>query len=128
MEHNKDIEENKDLAAFSYLWIMSVVVYLSKRKSPFVAFHAKQAMVLFALSIPVWFIPRIGQYLEMFILGFSVMGFISAVQGEWKVLPIIGSFIVSPRKKKHEEAVSGERLAASNQQSPNPNNNDDPFA
>jgi len=87
----RDVEENKDLAAFSYVWIMSVFVYISKRQSPFVAFHAKQGMVLFLFSILFWFIPGIWRFLELIVLGGAILGFLAAAQGQWKEVPIIGS-------------------------------------
>ncbi|NOS67126.1 MAG: hypothetical protein HOO67_02055 [Candidatus Peribacteraceae bacterium] len=85
-----DIEQNKDIAAFSYLWIMSVVVYFLKRKSPFVRFHAKQAMVLFLLSVIFLFIPIVSKILELGVLALMVLGFINAAQGHKKDIPIIG--------------------------------------
>jgi len=88
----RDIEENKDLAAFSYLWIMSVIVYFLRKDSPFVRFHSKQAMVLFALTIPVWLIPiaLIERFLELMILAGMIIGFLGAAQGQWKDVPFIG--------------------------------------
>lgn len=88
----RDIEENKDLAAFSYLWIMSVIVYFLKRESPFVRFHSRQAMILFALTIPVWLIPiaLIERFLELMILAGMIIGFLGAAQGQWKDVPFIG--------------------------------------
>ena len=85
-----DIEQNKDIAAFSYLWIMSVVVFFLKRKSPFAVFHAKQAMILFGLSIVVLFIPVVSKILELGVLALMVLGFINAAQGLKKDVPIIG--------------------------------------
>lgn len=86
----RDVEENKDLAALSYGWILAIVVYYLKRDSPFVRFHAKQGIVLFILSIPIWLIPMVGQYIELLILALCVIGFLNAAQGQWKELPIIG--------------------------------------
>lgn len=85
-----DIEQNKDIAAFSYLWIMSVVVYFLRRKSPFVRFHARQAIVLFILSMAVFFVPVISKLLELGVLALMVLGFINAAQGQRKDVPIIG--------------------------------------
>ncbi|MBI3336516.1 hypothetical protein HYZ98_03040 [Candidatus Peregrinibacteria bacterium] len=93
---NDDVEKNKDVAAFSYVWVMSVIVYLVRRDSAFVRFHATQAMILFVLSIPIWFIPYIGRYLELLILAAAVLGFMAAAQGEWKKLPLVGRFSVKP--------------------------------
>jgi uncharacterized membrane protein len=86
----QDIEQNKDIAAFSYLWIMSVVVFFLRRKSPFVRFHAKQAMVLFGLSLLVLLIPILNRLLELFILGLMGYGFLNAAQGLQKDIPIVG--------------------------------------
>ena len=86
-----DAQENRDIAALSYVWILSVVVYFSKKESAFVRFHAKQGMVLFGLSIAVWFIPVLGRFLELVVLALAVLGFLAAAQGQWKELPLIGA-------------------------------------
>lgn len=86
----RDIEQNKDIAAFSYLWVMSIIVYFLRRNSPFVRFHAAQGIVLFILSILVLFVPVINRILQLFVLGLMVYGFINAAQGLRKDVPIIG--------------------------------------
>jgi uncharacterized membrane protein len=86
----KDLANSKDLAAISYVWILSAVVYATRRDSPFVRFHAKQGMALFSLSILAWFIPYLGKPLELCLLALAVMGFAAAAQGHWKDLPLIG--------------------------------------
>jgi uncharacterized membrane protein len=88
--HQQDVEKNKDLAAFSYVWVMSVFIFIMKKDSPFIRFHAQQAMVLFALSVVVWFIPVVGQLLELLVLAGMVLGFLSAAQGQWRDVPLIG--------------------------------------
>ncbi len=85
-----DIHENKDLAAISYVWILAVVIYITKRQSPFVNFHAKQALILFALSLIVGMFGVLGNILLLVILGLSVLGFLNAAQGLKKDLPFIG--------------------------------------
>jgi len=87
-----DIEENKDIAAFSYLWVMSVFVYFLKKDSPFIRFHSKQAMILFGLSVVIWLIPIsiIARPLELVILAGMVIGFLNAAQGKKKDVPIVG--------------------------------------
>ncbi|OGJ58438.1 hypothetical protein A2635_02295 [Candidatus Peribacteria bacterium RIFCSPHIGHO2_01_FULL_51_9] len=105
--NTSDVQENKDLAAFSYLWVMSVFVYLAKKDSPFVRFHALQGMTLFALSVVVWFVPLIGRFLELIVLALAVIGFIGAVQGQWKELPVIGSFAHGKGWKKSREEFRG---------------------
>jgi uncharacterized membrane protein len=79
---NQDVEKNKDLAAFSYVYVMSVVLYVLKGKeSPFIRYHSRQAMILFVLAIIVWFVPVIGSFLELVLLGAMVYGFFNAAQG-----------------------------------------------
>ena len=102
MGAENDIEKNKDIAAFSYLWVMSVIVYFLRRQSPFVKFHSKQAMVLFALSIIVWFVPFINRILELIVLAGMVLGFVSAAQGQWRDVPLVGP--VSRREMSLREA------------------------
>jgi uncharacterized membrane protein len=75
-----DVEENKDLAALSYAWIMAVVLLLFKKHSPFVHFHAKQGTVLFILSVIVWFIPYANRGLELLVFLLMV----------WTELPFVG--------------------------------------
>lgn len=86
----EDAQKNRDIAAVGYIWILSVVVYFSRKDSPFVRFHAKQGMVLFALSIIVWVIPIVGRFLELIVLALAVLGFLGAAQGQWKEVPLIG--------------------------------------
>lgn len=85
-----DVEENKDMAALSYVWILSLIVFVTRRHSPFVRFHAKQGIVLFVLSILFWAVPFVGRLLELVILGFCAFGFIAAAQGQRKELPFVG--------------------------------------
>ncbi len=98
-----DVEENKDIAAFSYLWVMSVIVYFLKKDSPFVRFHSTQAMILFAASIVIWMIPIgiVAKALELVILAGMVMGFLNAVQGQRRDVPFVGP--LSRREKGFRE-------------------------
>ncbi len=89
-EEQRDIAENKDIAAFGYLWIMSVFVYFLRRNSPFVKFHSKQAMVLFVISIVVWFIPYLNRPLELIRAGVHGLRIHFCRAGEKKDVPIVG--------------------------------------
>ncbi len=86
-----DVEVNKDMAALSYVWILSLIVFYTKRQSPFVSFHAKQGIVLFILSIAFWFIPVVGKLLELAVLALCAMGFVAAAQGHWKDQLFVGA-------------------------------------
>lgn len=85
-----DIEKNKDVAAMSYLWILSIVVLYARKDSPFIQYHAKQGMWLFLVSIPVWIIPGIGHYLEFIVLAGMIIGFLNAAQGKFHDVPVVG--------------------------------------
>jgi uncharacterized membrane protein len=89
-DREKDIRLNKDIAAVSYLWVMALLIYIARKDSPFVQYHSKQALVLFAISIPLWFIPGLGQFFELFLLAGGVMGFLNAFQGRYSDVPIAG--------------------------------------
>ncbi len=86
----KDVAENKDLAALSYLWVASVIVLFAKRDSPFVQFHAKQGTVLFVASLVVWAMPFVDMLAEVLVFALCIMGFLHAAQGTWRDVPIIG--------------------------------------
>ncbi len=89
-EEKTDVERNKDVAAASYLWILSLVVLYKRRDSPFIQHHSKQGAWLFVLSILLWMIPGIGHLLEFFVLGGMIIGFLNAAQGRYHDLPLIG--------------------------------------
>lgn len=85
----KDVEENKILAAISYLWLMSLIMLLVKKDSEFVQFHAKQGLILFIISVILWFIPGIGWLLNVIVFIFIVIGFLKALAGEKWELPLL---------------------------------------
>lgn len=86
----KDVEMNKDLAALSYAWVLSVFMLLYRRHSPFTRFHARQGTVLFVLSILFWFVPApFDRALLLLVLAGCVAGFVSAAQGQWRELPFV---------------------------------------
>ncbi len=86
-----DIAKNKDLAALSYFWILSLVVYWAKRDSPFVRFHARQGVTLFILSLVFAFIPVVRQVLELLVLLACAAGFVNAAQGKQNDLPLVAA-------------------------------------
>ncbi len=86
----RDVRENKDIAAFSYIWIMSVVILVARKESAFVRFHAKQGTALFLISIFLPFIPFIGKLLMLVVVAGMLIGFINAAQGKKADVPLIG--------------------------------------
>lgn len=94
-ESNRDIEDNKILAAVGYVWILCLVPLFLKRNSRFAQFHAKQGLVLFIIEIVGWlifWIPLIGWLLFVVVIIFAVMGISSALQGRWWEMPILGKY------------------------------------
>jgi uncharacterized membrane protein len=85
-----DIRVNKDIAAFSYVWIMSVAVFAMRRESKFAQYHSKQAIILFVASIVVWLVPFVGHFLIYLIVAGMLMGFINAAQGKYADVPVAG--------------------------------------
>jgi uncharacterized membrane protein len=86
----KDVADNKDLAALSYVWVLSLVVLFAKRDSAFVQFHARQGAVLFGISLVAWAMPFVGKLAELLVLALCIVGFLHAAQSEWKEVPIVG--------------------------------------
>ena len=87
---HKDIEDNKVLAAISYLWILWLVPFLVKKDSAFAMAHAKQGLVLFIIEIAgllVFWIPFIGWLLWLAVVIAAIIAFIKALQGEYCEIP-----------------------------------------
>lgn len=89
-DDQRDIRMNKDVAAFSYVWIMSVLIYASRKDSKFIRYHSKQGVVLFIFSIIFGLIPLVGKYLLFLTVAGMLLGFVHAAQGEYADVPIAG--------------------------------------
>ncbi|MDD5043867.1 MAG: DUF4870 domain-containing protein [Patescibacteria group bacterium] len=96
---NKDIEDNKVLAAIGYIWILFLIPLLAKKDSPFCQFHGKQGMVLFVawvFLVMVGWIPFLGWLIAIFgsfiLVIFSLVGLIKALTGESWELPFLGQY------------------------------------
>ena len=94
----KDINDNKVMAALSYIGILVLVPLIASKESRFAKFHANQGVILLAIEVAAYllsYIPviRIVAYaVELLTLVFSIIGIINAVKGEAKELPYIGHF------------------------------------
>lgn len=96
---SKDVEENKVLAAIGYLGILFLVPMLAAKESPYAQYHAKQAANLFILGAGASLVSGIIPILGWFILApivsigwlvLSIIGFVNALNGETKKLPLVG--------------------------------------
>lgn len=88
-DEQKDIRLHKDVAAFSYIWVMSVVVFFARKDSKFARYHSKQGLVLSLASI-VWLVPGVGHFLMIFVVAGMVLGFLHAAQGQYSDVPLAG--------------------------------------
>lgn len=98
----KDIEENKIIAAISYLGVLAFVPLLLKKDSAFAQHHGRQGLALFFVWI-AWgiigfvfsLIPSFGALISLGYLALVVVmavGFSKAWKGELWQLPIIGEY------------------------------------
>jgi uncharacterized membrane protein len=93
MFDKKDIEENKFIAAFSYIGILFLIPLLAKKDSKFCQEHAKQGLILFLVwiigSFVFWF-PLIGWALGLAVLLANIVAFVKALSGEFWEIPVLG--------------------------------------
>ncbi|MEL1244505.1 hypothetical protein AAEO56_09550 [Flavobacterium sp. DGU11] len=92
-------EQGKSNAIISYLTIIGAIIAMiqnSEKKNPFASFHIRQALgvelTFFALGYPVgsfdnWTV-TMAFYIFFFVLW--AFGFVTALQGEYGVIPILG--------------------------------------
>ncbi len=99
----KDVDENKVLAAISYLGILVLIPLLVKKDSRFVREHAKQGLALFIAEIILWlvdlifgWIPVLGfiitvlVWITLVVIGIvSLIGLIYALMGKFWKIPFI---------------------------------------
>lgn len=90
---DKDIEENKLVAALSYLGILFLVPLLVKRESPFCQFHAKQGLVFCIIFFVGWIlfmIPVLGWLAWLAVVILDIVALVKTLSGERWEVPIIG--------------------------------------
>ncbi len=90
--NDADVEQNKAIAALSYVWILFLIPLLGKRDSEFAQFHAKQGLILFIIEIVAslffWF-PFFGQLLMLALVVISIIGIVKTLNGEWWKIPYL---------------------------------------
>lgn len=100
----KDIENNKIVAALSYLGILVFIPLFLARKSAFAQEHAKQGLILLAVHIigmAVFWIPLIGQVLWIIVVIANIIALVKCLMGEFWEIPVIGEW----RKKINLEKL-----------------------
>jgi len=96
---DKDIEENKVIAAIGYIGILCLIPLLGKKESKFAQFHGKQGLVLFISWIIVWIvgvIPFLGWILAFLgsiaLLILSILGIVQALSGKYWKIPFLAQY------------------------------------
>jgi uncharacterized membrane protein len=100
----KDIQDNKFIAALSYINILVLIPLFLARKSAFAQEHAKQGLVIFIVSIIGWvvfWIPLLGWLLALIIAIGAIVAFVKCLMGEFWEIPVLGVW----RKKIHLEKL-----------------------
>jgi len=95
----KDVDDNKLIAALSYVGILCLIPLLAKKDSKFAQENGKQGLVLFIAWIAIvvigW-IPILGWLVGFFgsiaLLIVSLIAFIKALMGEFWEIPVLGSY------------------------------------
>ena len=95
------IQEGKNIAIVSYLTIIGTLIAIfmnHEKKNPFAAFHIRQALGIFLTFFALGYF--IG-YFDSWMITFAfwsfifilwLYGFVTALQGEMKPVPLIGNF------------------------------------
>jgi uncharacterized membrane protein len=87
--------EDKTAAVVSYLtllgWILAYLIY-GKNKTEFGAFHLRQSLGLHLTILLLLLFGIVGRILIVLVFIFLIIGFIYAIQGEKKTVPLIGDF------------------------------------
>lgn len=100
----KDVQDNKLVAALSYLGILVFIPLFLARKSAFAQEHAKQGILLLAVHILgmfVYWIPLIGQLAWVVVVIINIIALVKCLMGEFWEIPVIGEW----RKKIHLEKL-----------------------
>ena len=96
-------QKNILMAVFAYMGPLIIVSYIIGREDPFVKFHIKQGLVLFAIEAALWVLSSffwmifyqfwmIWQIINLAIFILAIVGIINAAQGKEKELPLVGSY------------------------------------
>lgn len=97
----KDVEDNKVIAALSYVSLLCLIPLLVKKDSRFCQEHGKQGLVLFILEVAIWIVGMLIPFLGWFIIApfgtilvvvLAIIGIINALSGKFWEIPVIGQY------------------------------------
>jgi len=93
------VQEGKTIAIISYITIIGLIIAFimnQNKKNYFASFHIRQAAGIAALELVISMLNRymslgmIGTILGLGALALSIIGIIGAVQGQEKLIPLLG--------------------------------------
>jgi len=93
------VQEGKTIAIISYITIIGLIIAFimnQNKKNSFASFHIRQATGIAILGVIISMLSNylnlgfIGTILGLAVLALSIIGIISAVQGEEKKIPLLG--------------------------------------
>jgi fumarate reductase subunit D len=90
----KDIDDNKVLAALSYLWILVFIPLFLKKDSKFAQEHAKQGLIMFIVGLVgmfIFWIPLIGWLAWLVLVILNLIAIIKCLMGEFWEVPVLGA-------------------------------------
>lgn len=100
MQEKKPNQDERVIAALSYIWVLVLIPLLTKKDSDFCQFHAKQGLVLFIVSFGVMLLGMIPILGWLIILPFgwlaivilSILGIINTLQGKKWEMPYLAQY------------------------------------
>ncbi len=84
----KDVEENKVIAALSYIGVLVFVPLLTKKDSKFAQTHARQGLIMLIVAVVLWVVPIVGWALEAVVLVVNIIALVNALQGKYWKIPL----------------------------------------
>jgi uncharacterized membrane protein len=88
----KDVQENKYVAAFAYLSFLFIIPLFLKRRSPFCQKHAKQGLIWFVINLVLsflFFIPVVNIIYAFIVLIITFTAIFKTLAGEYWRIPLI---------------------------------------
>ena len=82
------LDNEKKMAALSYVWILCLVPLFGFSKSKFVKFHSMQGLIILGLSL-FTIVPVFGWFLGLILFTISIIGIIKTLNGKWWKIPYI---------------------------------------
>ncbi len=103
MDDQKDVAENRIVAAIGYVFILCLLPLLGKKESKYAQFHGKQGLVLTIAGVVLWlasfvlaFIPVLGWLVMvlgwMSLVVLAILGIVNALAGKYWEMPFLGKY------------------------------------